>query len=220
MNMKRKIVLVIVLCLAVAALGIGAAPGLAADDIEWQVMVGDPPLYVEVNFTDMYWTDVDAGGAPFTAVPANVSRVGVGQSTAWVTRGNTQVFAKAYLQRMQVWDPTGKLVIDVDETTAQGYWTAPYRWSDWGSPYDPPLPYNPRIGGGMMWAIDWIVPLPLPEGSATYAPGTYIVSYSTMLRHTVADPMFPGRVPGGEGYPPIVKPWDWEEPSFYTFEVE
>lgn len=205
-------------------LGAAAAPASATDDIEWQVVVdwtgGGQPFIVEVNYTDLSWTDLKANGDPLTAVPDDAKKVSVGMTVAWVTLGNTRVFAKSFFQRMQVWDPSGTKVIDVDETTGQGYWTAPYRYNDWTSPYGPLLPYNPRIGQGMMWATDWLVPLPLPAGSTTYTPGTYTISYSNMLRHTVADPMFPGRVPGGEGYPPIGKPWDWSEPFTSTFVVE
>ena len=145
----------------------------------------------------------------------------MGTSTAFVNRGNTSVFAKAFFQRLKVYDPTGELVLDCDGSECQGYWSAPYRYNDWTNPFDPLVATNPRIGGGMMWAVDWFVPLLPDPSTGELAAGTYRVEYWNMVTHRLADPMFPGRVPGGDGYPPIGGPSDWNEiVAEYFFDVE
>ena len=220
--MKRLLFVVGCLLLLLAA----AAPASAADKIQWQVLVNyngleGPPVYVCLNYTDMYWTDLDAKGRPFTSVPADATDVRVGTSAAFVNYGDMTVFAKSYFQRLKVWDPGGNKVIDIDESTSQMYWTAPYRYNDWTSPYGPMLPYNPNIGQGMMWGMDWVPRVPPPSGSATLKRGTYRVTFTDMLTHRCADPMFWWRVPGGEGYPPLEGPWDWDTSMFaLTFQVK
>ena len=219
--MKKLLFLIGCLLLLLAA----AAPASAADTdmIQWQVLIDfhameGPPLIVELNYTDMSWTLQDEHGKFFSAVPAGATDVRVGTSAAFVTYGNMTVFADAFFQRLKVWDPKGNKVIDVDESTCQAYWTAPYLCNDWTSPYGPMLPYNPSIGAGM-WGMDWIPPLPRPSGSTTLARGRYTVEYWSMLTHRVADPMFPGRVPGKEGYPPIGGPEDWLKAQPIHFSV-
>ena len=219
--MKKLLFLLGCLLLLLAAV----APASAADKIQWQVLVNfhspsDPPIIVQINYTDMTFTDVNAKGRYFTAVPATATDVVVGTATPFVNSGNASVFARSFFQRMKVVDPARDQIVDVDESTGQQYWVGPYPYNDFTSYYGPFLPYNPNIGGGMMWEVDWMVPLPRPAGSATLKRGTYTLTYSCMLTHVCADPMFPGRVPGGEGYPPIGGPWGWTEPSTLTFKVQ
>jgi hypothetical protein len=218
--MKKLLFLLGCLLLLAAA----AAPASAADKIQWQVIIGPhwsgEPVIVQVNYTAMTFTDIDENGAYFTAVPATATDVVVGDATPFVTRGNTQAFAKALFQRMTIDDPSGKRTVDVDEAECHQYLVPIYPYNDFSSYYGPLLPYNTKIGGGMMWETDWMVPLPLnADGKLT--PGPYTVTYNQMLAHTVADPMFPGRVPGKVGYPPIghAAPW-WDEPGTLTFWVE
>jgi hypothetical protein len=206
-------------------LGVGAAPASATQGVQWQVVLNfHNPGYVDIcraDYDAMSWTVLDESDAVLTAVPADAANVVVGTSTAFVNRGNTSVFAKAFLQRMKVYDPAGNLVLDIDGTECQGYWSAPYRYNDWSNPFGPLYAYNPRIGGGMMWAVDWFVPLPRDPATGELATGVYQVEYWTKLTHTCADPMFPGRVPGRVGYPPIGHAWDWDaEPMLFEFIVE
>jgi hypothetical protein len=196
-----------------------AAPA-SADTIHWEVILNfhdtsSQPLIVRVNETQKTWLayDVTDDNWPplYTSVPATATDVRVGHSTAFVNRGNMAVFAKSFFQRMTVFDPKSSEIVDVDESTSQSYWSVMYRYNSWTMENYPDfqlLPYNPRIGAGM-WAMDWMVRLLPSSGTATLAPGTYTITYADMLKHRCADPMFPGRVPGGEGYPPIGGPWGW-----------
>ena len=210
------------LLLLAAAAPASAAPAAADAKIQWQVLVDFHSMagvfIVRLDYATMTWTDVDARGRYFTAVPADATDVRVGTSTAFVNSGDMAVFAKSFFQRLEVLDPGGRQIVNVDESAGQQYWTAMYRYNDWTSYYGPLLPYNPRIGAGM-WAMDWIVPIPRPSGDATLRRGTYTINYSCMLTHRVADPMFPGRVPGREGYPPNGGPWGWTEQATLTFRV-
>lgn len=211
---------------ALLLLAVAAAPAAAADKIQWQVVVGPhwtgEPYIIWVDFTNKTWSDVDENNNYFTAVPASATDVAIVDVSLFVTSGNCKVFAKALFQRMTVDDPNGTQVIipPVDESNCHKFWTPLYRPNDFTSIYGPALPYNPRIGGGMMWEMDWKVPLPLnSEGKLT--PGPYKVTYNQMLTHTCADPMFPGRVPGRVLWPPIghAAPW-WDEPGTLTFWVK
>jgi hypothetical protein len=204
---------------------VGAAPASATEGVQWQVVLNfHSPGYVDIcraDYDNQSWTTLDADGdAVLASVPADAANVAVGTSTAFVNRGNTSVFAKAFFQKLKVYDPTGKLVIDCDASECQGYWSAPYRYNDWTNPFGPLVAYNPTIGGGMMWAVDWFVQLPPDPLTGKLAAGTYRVEYWNMVTHRLADPMFPGRVPGKVGYPPIGGPWGWEEtPMEYFFTV-
>ncbi len=206
-------------------LGLVAATASATEGVQWQVVLNyHYPGYVDIcraDYDAMSWTIFDEGGDEvLTAVPADATNVAVGTSTAFVNRGNTSVFAKSFYQRMKVYDPSGELVLDVDETECQELWSDPYRYNDWSNPFGPFCAYNPRIGGGMMWAVDWFAQLPRDPVTGKLATGEYTVELWTMLTHTCADPMFPGRVPGGDGYPPIGHAWDWEaEPALFEFTV-
>jgi len=219
--MKRLLFVVGCLLLLLAA---AAAPASAADKIQWQVIVGphwsDMPLIVNINYTTMWFSYLDENGEFFEAVPADATDVVVGDAVAFVNRGNMQVFAKSLFQRMTVDDPAGNRVIDIDESESQNSWTPLYHYNDFASIDGPLLPYNPRIGAGM-WEKDWWAKLPLDPSTGNPTPGTYTVTYRDLLRHRCADPMFPGRVPGGEGYPPIGGPWGWEDNGgTLYFEVE
>lgn len=221
--MKRLLFLLACALLLILAI---AGPALAADQIQWQVWINihaaeAPPAVLWSNYTTMYWSDIDAKGRPYAAVPRTATDVAVGSGAAFVNSGNTAAFAKAFFQRIDVYDPSGKQIVHVDETDCQNYWSDLYRFNDWGNPYDPLLPYNPNIGQGMMWGVDWYVPLlRAPSTATSLKAGIYTVVYNNMLTHTLADPMFPGRVPGGEGYPPIghAAPWN-DEPIVVTFRV-
>jgi len=227
--MKRLLFVVGCLLLLLAA----AAPA-SANDIRWQVIVGPHwtgvPYICWVDFDTMTWSDfssIDADtGKPiyYTAVPAGATDVRVGDAAVFVNRGNTQVFAKALFQRMTVEGPglAKPVVVTEDDCHDNGYWTRPYPYNDFTNEYWGPLfAYNPRIGGGMQWEMDWMVPLLPDDGVATLTPGRYKVTYEDMLTHRCADPMFWWRVPGGDGYPPIGGPWGWwEEPGTLSFLVE
>ena len=200
----------------------GAAAPALADDLQWEVIVGThwsgQPYICWLDWDTMTWSDfrIDADGMmqPYTAVPADATDVRVGDAIVFVNRGNTRVFAKAYFQRMTVEGPGLVEPISVTEATCHdnGYWTAPYPYNDFTNDvYGPLLPYNPRIGGGMQWEMDWMVPLLPDDGVTTLEPGTYAVTYAGMLKHRCADPMFWWRVPGGDGYPPIGGPWGFED---------
>ena len=200
------------------------SPAAAAGDIQWQVIIGPhwsgEPIIVQIDYGNMTFTDIDDEGNYFTAVPAAATDVVVGDATAFVTRGNAQVFAKALFQRMTIDDPNGDQIVNVDETECQEYLVPLYRYNDFSSYYGPLLPYNVKIGGGMMWETDWMVPLPLDPATGTPTPGWYSVTYDDMLTHTCAGPMFPGRVPGRVGYPPIGHAGGWWGPGTLTFEVK
>ena len=207
--MKKLLFLLGCLLLLLAA---AAAPA-SANEIQWQVIVGPhwsgDPLIFRVDKTAMTYEYEAAPGVPFDYVPADATDVVVGDVTGFVNRGNMQVFAKAYFQEMTVEDPLGNPVIDIDRTECHDLWGPLYHFNDLVSPDGPWLPYNPRIGAGM-WAKDWLQPLPLNEDTKTLTPGWYKVTYDSMLRHRIADPMWPDRgKPGGEGYPPIGGPWGW-----------
>ena len=221
--MKR--LLFLVGCL-VLLLGVVAAPAAATQGVQWQVVLNfHSPGYLDIcraDYDTMAWTTLDAdGNAVLTSVPAYAANVAVGTSTAFVNRGNTSVFAKAFFQKLKVYDPTGKLVVDCDASACQGYWSAPYRYNDWTNPFGPLYAYNPKIGGGMMWAVDWFVQLPPDPVTGKLVVGTYRVECWNMATHRLADPMFPGRVPGRVGYPPIGGPWGWDElPMVFQFFVQ
>jgi hypothetical protein len=220
--MKRLLFLLACALLLILAI---AAPAPAADKIQWQVIVGPhwsgEPFIAYVNQTDHTFGYLDEGGNLFTSVPTAATNVVVGDAVAFVNRGNMKVFAKAYFQEMTVDDPDGKRVVDIDRTECHDFWGPLYHYNDFVGPDGPLLPYNPRIGAGM-WEKDWLQPLPLNPATGKVKPGTYTVTYNSMLTHRCADPMWPDRgAPGGEGYPPIGGPSDWwDEPGSLTFEVE
>jgi hypothetical protein len=226
--MKKLLFLVGCVLLLLPAL---AGPA-AADKIQWQVFINihspsDPPLLLRLNETQMTWRILDKSGRLFSSVPAEATDVRVGSSTPFVTLGNTEVFAKSFFQRMTVSYVVSRheelVIASCDESTSQSYYGEPYLYNDWTGdvPGDQIYPYNPNIGTGI-WTMDWMVPL-LPRGNtagATLDPGKYTIDYTDMLLHRCADPMFPGRVPGKEGYPPNGGPWDWWYPAAHvTFTV-
>ena len=221
--MKRLLLLLVLALVLLAAI---AAPAPAADQIQWQVFInihdpGGTPTVLWSNYTNLSYSYLDERGRVYTAVPRTATDVAVGIGVWFVNSGNTAVFAKALYQRLDVYDPSGKRILHVDETDCQKYWTEPYPVNDWTSPDTPFYPYNPNIGQGMMWGVDWYVPLLRAPGTATsLKAGTYTIVYNNLQTHTLADPMFPGRVPGGEGYPPIGHAGDWaEDPAVSTFRV-
>jgi len=204
-------------------LTVAAAPASAADKIQWQVIVGPhwsgEAFIVNINYTTMWFTYLDENGEFFEAVPADATDVVVGDAIAFVNRGNMQVCAKSLFQRMTVDDPAGNRVIDIDESECQQYWTPLYHYNDFASIDGPLLPYNPRIGAGM-WEKDWWAKLPLDPATGKLTPGSYTVTYSDMLKHRIADPMWPDTKPGRD-YPPIGGPWDWgDNGGTLTFVVE
>jgi hypothetical protein len=217
--MKRLLFAVGCLLLLLAA----AVPASAADKIQWQVIVGPhwsgEAFIVYVNYTDMTFGYLDEDDNFFTSVPADATDVVVGDPAAFVNRGNLRAFVKSYFQEMTVDDPDGNRVIDVDRTECHDYWGPMYHYNDFLGPDGPLLPYNPRIGAGM-WERDWWLRLPLNSGGKL-TPGSYTVTYNSMLTHRCADPMWLDRgAPGGEGYPPIGGPSDWwDEPGTLTFYV-
>lgn len=219
----RKELLFLVLCALL--LLVAAAPVAAADQIHYEVVINfhdtTSPAYV-------FWVNETQWSFKWVrAVPRSATDVRVTETVSFVNSGSLAVFAKAFFQRMTVSyldRGNGATVIaSCDESTCQAFWGAPYPLNNWMGD-DPAYwlyPYNPNIGAGM-WSADWMVPLlPQPNpGGRTLQPGTYAITYTDMLAHVCADPMYPGRVPGGEGYPPIGGPSDfWYPAATFTFTV-
>ena len=221
--MKKKLLFLFV-CVLLLFL-VTALPAAAADKIHYEVVINfhdttSPAFVFWVNETQWSFKML-------RAVPRNATDVRVTETVAFVNSGNLAVFAKAFFQKMTVsyLDPRGgaTVIASCDESTCQAYWGEPYPLNNWMGD-DPAYwlyPYNPKIGAGM-WSADWMVPLlPQPNpGGVTLKPGKYTITYTDRLAHVCADPMYPGRVPGGEGYPPIGGPWDyWYPAATFAFTV-
>jgi hypothetical protein len=221
--MKKRL-LFLVVC-ALLLLLVTAAPAAAVDKIYYAVVIDfhdttSPAWVLWVNETQ--WSF-----GVLRAVPRSATDVRVTETVGFVNSGNLAAFTKAFFQKMTVsyLDSRGgpTVIASCDESTCQAYWGEPYPLNNWMGD-DPAYwlyPYNPKIGAGM-WSADWMVPLlPQPNpGGVTLRPGKYAITYTDMLAHVCADPMYPGRVPGGEGYPPIGGPWDyWYPAATFAFTV-
>ncbi len=192
--------LLFLLCCASLLLLATAAPALAA----YFYQVGPDGSVIWVDESTMTW-----GNA--RSVPQGAD-VRVGFSLLAITQGGAISQAKDWLSRLEVrraGPGPGSLIAKVDESSCQLYWGVPYHWNDWttGHPELVTTPWNGSQAG--VWGIDWLVPMP------TLAKGTYSVTYSSKLSHTIADPLF--------AHPweyQLAYPWDWTSEPTVTFMVK